>query len=272
MADDSCMPMIPKAGSIYVHTGNICTWDRLKRKVNQKPNFEVYECLGDCMQKAIANFTKSSLQYEHALNCCGGGDAIQPCEPQDLRADLKLTAKVFLSTPTGEALQDAITHIKSDLAVTYIDNLLISFPSQTDELSIQQVWAEVEVCIGDGVVIQGGVSDMDRSELEALYDWAQVKPSTNQVNLTSCCVMPPELVEFAKEHDIQLLTHNDPQEILTKENLSQLLSENLTARDAEGWNLQYVVRYTNLVKLRGVIRSKGYLMRALRDVRGKRSF
>ena len=31
-------------------------------------------------------------------------------------------------------------------------------------------------------------------------------------------------------------------------------------------------RYTCLVKMRGVIRSKGYLMRALRDVRGKRAF
>lgn len=41
MADDSSMPMIPKAGSIYVHTGNICTWNRLKGKVNQRPNVEV---------------------------------------------------------------------------------------------------------------------------------------------------------------------------------------------------------------------------------------
>jgi len=41
MAEDNSMPIIPKAGSIYVHTGNICTWDRLKHKVNQIPNFEV---------------------------------------------------------------------------------------------------------------------------------------------------------------------------------------------------------------------------------------
>lgn len=38
----------------------------------------------------------------------------------------------------------------------------------------------------------------------------QVKPSSNQFNLASCCVMPPELTAFAKEFDIQLLTHNDP--------------------------------------------------------------
>lgn len=38
----------------------------------------------------------------------------------------------------------------------------------------------------------------------------QVKPSSNQVNLASCCVMPPDLTAFAKEFDIQLLTHSDP--------------------------------------------------------------
>ena len=37
-----------------------------------------------------------------------------------------------------------------------------------------------------------------------------MKPSSNQVNLASCCVMPPDLTAFAKEFDIQLLTHNDP--------------------------------------------------------------
>ena len=39
----------------------------------------------------------------------------------------------------------------------------------------------------------------------------QVKPSINQVNLDSCCVMPKDLVEYAKINDIVLLTHNDPQ-------------------------------------------------------------
>ncbi len=43
-----------------------------------------------------------------------------------------------------------------------------------------------------------------------LFHAMQVKPSSNQVNLASCCVMPPDLTAFAKEFDIQLLTHNDP--------------------------------------------------------------
>lgn len=46
--------------------------------------------------------------------------------------------------------------------------------------------------------------------LPLLHDHVQVKPSSNQVNLASCCVMPPDLTAFAKEFNIQLLTHNDP--------------------------------------------------------------
>lgn len=50
-------------------------------------------------------------------------------------------------------------------------------------------------------------NDASLTSYPVLY---QVKPSSNQVNLASCCVMPPDLTAFAKEFDIQLLTHNDP--------------------------------------------------------------
>ena len=40
MADE--IPMIPKAGNLIVHSGNIVNWNRLKRKPNQRPTDEVY--------------------------------------------------------------------------------------------------------------------------------------------------------------------------------------------------------------------------------------
>ena len=65
----------------------------------------------------ICHLNKTILtvpQYEHALNCCGGGGDTIPLgtEHPDSRNEIKLTAKVFLATPTAEALQDAITHSK----------------------------------------------------------------------------------------------------------------------------------------------------------------
>lgn len=38
----------------------------------------------------------------------------------------------------------------------------------------------------------------------------QVKPNIIQINLATCCVVPPALQEFTKQNDIQLLTHSDP--------------------------------------------------------------
>lgn len=60
------------------------------------------------------------------------------------------------------------------MAVTYIDNLLISFPSHVTEEIVHDVWQEVERSIMNGVILKAGVSDMDKTELEALYNWAQV--------------------------------------------------------------------------------------------------
>lgn len=37
----------------------------------------------------------------------------------------------------------------------------------------------------------------------------QVKPTTVQVNLSSCCVVSQELSAFAQQNDVQVLTHND---------------------------------------------------------------
>ncbi|KAJ8870391.1 hypothetical protein PR048_029412 [Dryococelus australis] len=37
-----------------------------------------------------------------------------------------------------------------------------------------------------------------------------VKPSIIQINLATCCVVPPALQEFTKDHNVQLLTHSDP--------------------------------------------------------------
>jgi len=55
-----------------------------------------------------------------------------------------------------------------------------------------------------------GICDVDTQLFIQLYTWARVKPSIVQINLASCCVVPPELAEFCKENSIQLLTHSDP--------------------------------------------------------------
>ncbi|KAG9460594.1 hypothetical protein GDO78_020790, partial [Eleutherodactylus coqui] len=102
----------------------------------------------------------------------------------------------------------------STLAVAQLDSVIIAPPPLEDGViltleHLQPYWRELESLVRDNKVVAIGTSDLDKPLLEQLYLWAQVKPSSNQVNLASCCIMPPDLTAFAKEFDIQLLTHND---------------------------------------------------------------
>ncbi|ELV11962.1 Retinal-specific ATP-binding cassette transporter [Tupaia chinensis] len=92
----------------------------------------------------------------------------------------------------------------------------------------------------------------------------QVKPNSNQVNLASCCVMPPDLTAFAKQFDIQLLTHNDPKELLSEASFQEALQESIPDIEAQEWVPLWLLRYSVIVKSRGIIKSKGYILQAKR--------
>lgn len=128
--------------------------------------------------------------------------------------------------------------------MSQLDSVIIAPPAPVDGESqtlehLQPAWEQLEALVRSQKIAAIGTSDLDKDLLEQLYNWAQVclklrgggahrcplstsvhkscatlncsqvKPSSNQVNLASCCVMPPDLTAFAKEFDIQLLTHND---------------------------------------------------------------
>ena len=54
------------------------------------------------------------------------------------------------------------------------------------------------------------IAKLNEPSISNNFHCPQIKPVVNQVNLDSCCVMPKDLIEYAKSNDIQLLTHNDP--------------------------------------------------------------
>ena len=65
--------------------------------------------------------------------------------------------------------------VRSELGVDYLDTLLISFPPGTSAEAVQSVWSQVERTVNDSQTINAGVCDMDKNELSALYDFAQVR-------------------------------------------------------------------------------------------------
>lgn len=78
---------------------------------------------------------------------------------------------------------------------------------------------------------------------------------TLQVNLLSCCVVPEELSSYAKENDIKLLTHSDPEIMLDQASLSEIEQSRFVGLTAD-----YVVRYQVMDPDRGVLLDKRYIV------------
>ncbi|XP_074118829.1 glutamate--cysteine ligase regulatory subunit-like [Sminthopsis crassicaudata] len=182
---------------------------------------------------------------------------------------MKVSAKLFIVGSNSSSMRSAVEMACSALGIAQLDSVIIASPPVEDGVNLalehlQPYWEELENLVQNKKVVAIGTSDLDKAQLEQLYQWAQVKPNSNQVNLASCCVMPPDLTAFAKEFDIQLLTHNDPKELLSEASFQEALQESLPDIRANEWVPLWVLRYSVIVKSRGIIKSKGYIIQAKR--------
>lgn len=138
----------------------------------------------------------------------------QPIITSEERPCLKISVKLFTYTESCGVFSRAMNHVMSVLQVNELDSLTLSPPPDRKDGTIEglkAVWSCAVANVLNGSIKDLGVSDLDTNQLKELYEWTEkVKPSTNQVNLEACCVIPPEMNEFAQSKDIRLLTHNDP--------------------------------------------------------------
>ncbi|XP_045206584.2 glutamate--cysteine ligase regulatory subunit-like [Mercenaria mercenaria] len=273
MADE--IPVIPKAGTLVINSGNIVNWNRLKRKLSQTPTDEISECVSSTLQSFLASADKNELQYVTDLNCVH--QKFKETIPSSERGDFKLTVKIFLCSlqhVSPEAVKEAVERALTELDVKFIETALLAFPEIENEdvtlEMIQPFWKVLEGLVHRELVWSIGMADLDKTLLEELYEWADVKPVINQVNLDSCCVMPKDLVEYAKQKDIQLLTHNDPRTVFSSETLQEVIRENSTEKDSGNWDALWVLRYSVLIKDRGIIKAKGYLLKAEKDIKKRK--
>lgn len=201
--------------------------------------------------------------------------------------------------------REAIDLVLKELGVDSIDLLIVSFPGilfdaeddsedededgegegeggeaegnreeeeQPDDFdSMVQTWHTLEEIQGEGMISQLGVAEFGSERLAKFLAYTNVKPSVDQINLKDCCVVPKSLILYAKQERIQLLTHNDCNDILpvgtTRELLGPesgvgILASAPGAGDGEigegEVEPQWVVKYTAVVKDRGVVENKGY--------------
>ncbi|KAL9114395.1 MAG: hypothetical protein Q9227_001476 [Pyrenula ochraceoflavens] len=206
-------------------------------------------------------------------------------------------------------LKEAIALVLKELKVQSIDLLIVSFPGisfdadddgeeeieysdadSTDESvadsmdTMAKTWRTLEDLHEQGTISQLGLAEFGSDRLAKFLPNVKIKPSVDQINVKDCCVVPKTLILFAKQEKIELLTHNDCTDILPRGTTRELLGPGekgagvlaATADSEEGGlkgdiEPQWVIKYTAVVKDRGVIENKGYFAVAqVGDCIGKR--
>lgn len=130
-------------------------------------------------------------------------------------------------------------------------------------------WRTLEKLQSEGLVAKLGIAEFGVTRLGKFLEQTKNKPSVNQINVRDCCVVPKPLIIYAKQQQIELLTHNDCTNILPRGTLRQILGSGedgsgVLAGEGNTDGLkgdvepQWVVKYTAVVKDRGVVENKGY--------------
>uniref|UniRef100_A0A8C5QAT0 Glutamate--cysteine ligase regulatory subunit n=1 Tax=Leptobrachium leishanense TaxID=445787 RepID=A0A8C5QAT0_9ANUR len=246
--------LVTRAATLYLQTGNMMNWGRLKKKCPTAGSEELQDCIRTTLNEWSARINPELVQESSQTLECSVSQAMETLNPEE-REEMKVSVSRL--------------HPCSTLSVTQLDSVILAPPPLEDGASLtlenlQPYWRELERLVWDKKVVAIGTSDLDKPLLEQLYLWAQVKPNSNQVNLASCCIMPPDLTAFAKEFDIQLLTHSDPKELLSEEMFQEALGDSIEECQAQEWSPSWILRYSVIVKTRGIIKSKGYILQAQR--------
>jgi glutamate--cysteine ligase regulatory subunit len=211
---------------------------------------------------------------------------------QEEPARYDITAKIFFLpgvpiSQRAEHVKEALELVLKALGAQAVDLLIVSFPglsfegdceweadkrnaaqgSDEDELA---TWPAVEELYRAGLAKKLGLAEYGSEKLSKFLQHVQVRPAVNQINLKNCCNVPPPLSKLAKEQGIELLVHSDCTDILPKGTLRELLGHGLGgaglladpetgAPGLEGdLTPQWVIKYTAVVRDRGVIENKGY--------------
>ncbi|CAG8972681.1 hypothetical protein HYALB_00010844 [Hymenoscyphus albidus] len=183
--------------------------------------------------------------------------------------------------------QDALQLVMKELGVCSVDLLIVSFPGMSFEGDCEwdadkknsaqgnddeevASWAALEELYDQGVVKKLGLAEYGSEKLSRFLKRVRVRPKVDQVNVKDCCNVPPPLRQLAKLEGIELYVHNDCTNILPSGTLRELLGQGSQGagvlseakRGIDGMKgeltPEWVVKYTAVVRDRGVIENKGY--------------
>ncbi|KAK7604045.1 hypothetical protein V9T40_004318 [Parthenolecanium corni] len=248
---------------LFLHTGNMLYYTDVTKQVNMATTEQIVEGLKTCLScEKLPDQEDDSLRLRRSILIN---------QTDEDKKNLQTMVKVFVPTTDLNYLHEALEYTLSDLELPCIDSVILSCQVKEDDSDtllddLLLMWKILEELVNKGQITSIGISDVSTETFVNLYKAVEVKPSINQINLTACCVVPQDLQEFCKEHDIRILTHNDPVDILPVDILKPLFrvendqNEDDETKSISSMKVAWVTRFQAHIKCRGILSNKGYIV------------
>lgn len=234
----------------------------------------IHNCLANNTEEDVEKkLTNDPLRFASAEE---GDEALY-----DVRSSYDITVKLFLLDPNetqahrAKSIECATDAVCQSLAVQDIDLIIVAFGgveydgNESMIVSKKQLseWSatyrQLEKLQMSGYVQTLGLADFGITRLNALLPTVHVRPKAVQINVKHCCTVPTEMIQYAREQNLELLAHDDPTDILPANEFRDTLFEYgyLDSDNAEVRPI-WVAKYTAIAKDRGVVERKGYVLSA----------
>ncbi|CAG9534880.1 unnamed protein product [Cercopithifilaria johnstoni] len=257
------MSQVRKSAAVRLNTGNIQRHPELFRQMFKNSAEELVAALEH--QLDGPNGPELEMRPDGTIMLARNSENCRLSTIE--KADMKITLKVFMSSLDIKQVEESIDTALHETNTKSISQLIITFPPDDKLQWLSQIlpfWRQLETLVRIHKVNTLGVADLDYEQLKALYESTNdYRPMIDHYNTEHCCTVPPELREYAKQKDIQLLTHNDPSLCSINERLGAItrkLFEN------EHFDLIFIARLTVWLRSRSIIVGKGYILKFLRNI------
>ncbi|XP_065917019.1 glutamate--cysteine ligase regulatory subunit-like [Dysidea avara] len=250
--------LLEKEGELILHSGNISGLTKLTKRAGQSAASELLSGIEGALESWVSSpieerTSSGALLIQHK-------SLAKPISTSD-RQELMITVKVFVTDWDAKLVRDAVLCALHQLGLQDCDMIILAPPPSGYSVEkMKLLWREIGQLTTEGKSPVVGVADLDKNQIQQLYDCVDVKPTVNQVNLASCCVMPEDLVEYAKTVNIKLFTHNDDPDVVSAEGVTQVINKPMGGTSQVRWNPSWVVRYSTQVKCRGILGRRGYFV------------
>lgn len=248
----------------------------------------------DTLEIPALDFSNSALaeerdQYDITVKLFYLPDASREKRAAQTREALDLVMKE-LHVPSIDLLIVSFPGIYFDEEEDCPDKISTRGPVEAEPEPLEgqiKAWKTLEALHNEGLVRKLGIAEFGKDRLEQLLEKVQIPPSVDQINLRDCCSVPKDLMALAKSKSVELLVHNDCSNVLPRGTTRELLGcgetgagvlaeaskagdkrkslhgeERLNGDTAAGLRgevqPQWVVKYTAVVRNRGVVENKGY--------------